>query len=86
MGQVLYLVDHDIVYLWAFIASVPDDVEHVVNRIHDIVASAADLPPLVLAEGLVDVHFFLSGQEGIGGDVDIGSLGEVLPGVLMGLC
>ena len=83
MGEILHLIDHHIVYLRSLIPPEPEDIEHIVDRIHDLIPSVSDLPPLVLAKGLIDVQFLLTGEEGVGRDGHIGVLGKVLSGVLM---
>jgi hypothetical protein len=66
--QILHLVDHDVVDFWAIVAFEPEEVQDVVDRVHDIVAPAFYLPPFVLAEGFVDVEFLLFREEGVGGE------------------
>jgi len=55
VGKVLHLINHDIMYLRSLIPSKPDDIEHVVDGVHDIIASVSDLPTLILAKGFINV-------------------------------
>ena len=55
MGKVLHLINHDVMYLRSLIASKSDDIEHVVDGVHDIIASVSDLPSLILAKGFIYV-------------------------------
>lgn len=82
--QVLDLIDHHIVNFRSFVSSESDDVEDVVDCVHDVVSSCPDLPSLVLAEGFVDVQLLIPCEEGVGGRIDIGVLSQVLAGVLVG--
>ena len=65
MGKILHLINHDVMYLRSLIASKLDDVEHVVDGVHDIIASVSDLPSLILAKGFIDVQFLFTSEEGI---------------------
>jgi hypothetical protein len=86
MRKVLHLIDHYIVDFRSFVASIPDDIKDVVDSIHDVVASTSNLPPLVLAERLIDIQFLCVCEEGIGSGANVGMLREVLAGVLVRLC
>lgn len=83
MRKILYLINHDIVDFRTLIPSVPEDVEDVINSIHDVISSTADLPTLILTEGLINIQFFILCKEGISGGIDIGLLSEILTWILM---
>ena len=84
MGQILDLIDHHVVDFGACVASEPDEVENVVDCVHDIIASSFELPSFVLAEGLIDVLLLISAQENVRGFFQVDLFGNVLAWVEVG--
>jgi hypothetical protein len=82
--EILHFVYHHIVDFRALVGSEADVVKDVVDGIHEVIASSFDLPPLILAERLINVQLLLFRQESVRSRFNVGMLCQELGWILVG--